>query len=127
MSEEQAQSESVCSYEQAILKERWQFFALVGTALLTPIVVIAACAILNAPSVWIGRSGAAMAIFAYLADLKANNMRGVLNPGMMVGNTFSATRAKYLSALSWYHKLAVSLVVLGGVVWGFGDLLPVGA
>lgn len=127
MSEEQAQIESVCPYEQAILKERWQFFALVGTALLTPMAAIAACAILNAPSVWIGRLGAVMAIFAYLADRKANNMTGVLKPGMMVGNTFSATRAKYLSALSWYHKLAVSLVVLGGVVWGFGDLLPVGA
>jgi hypothetical protein len=73
------------------------------------------------PGQWFERSGAVMTVFAVFAQFKANSIAA-----MIAGGTFGE---------SWelYHKykrhqavaaaLSLVLVVLGTVVWGYGDLL----
>ena len=73
------------------------------------------------PGQWFERSGAAMTVFAVFAQLKAGSIAT-----MIAGGTFGE---------SWeaYHKykrhqavaavLSLVLVVIGTVVWGYGDLL----
>jgi len=115
-----------CYYEKRILQHRKWFFCYVVLAILVPIVVLGVVWGFDKPSSWISRAGAVMAAIAFLAHLKSDAMLGVLKPGGMVGMSFSGTKKKYLPRLTWYGRVAVTIVLVGTVVWGFGDLLPVG-
>ena len=116
-----------CHYEVAILKHRrfYLFYAAVAVAI--PVAALAAVWATNSQALWIARSGALMACVAFLAHLSAGSMSKVLSPGGMVGMTYSTTRAKYIKQIKRYDKIAIAIVILGTVVWGFGDLVPVGA
>lgn len=115
-----------CYCEKRILQHRKWFFCYVVLAILVPIVVLGVVWGFDKPSSWISRAGAVMAAIAFLAHLKSDAMLGVLKPGGMVGMSFSGTKKKYLPCLTWYGRVAVTIVLVGTVVWGFGDLLPVG-
>ncbi|MFG0550773.1 MULTISPECIES: hypothetical protein [Pseudomonas] len=116
-----------CHYEVEILKHRrfYIFYAVVAVAI--PVVALGMVWATNSQPLWIARSGALMACVAFLAHLSAGSMTKVLSPGGMVSMTYSTTRAKYIGAIKRYDKIAIAIVILGTVVWGFGDLIPVGA
>ncbi|WP_122663541.1 hypothetical protein [Pseudomonas viridiflava] len=116
-----------CHYEQAALRARKGFLLYAALAILAPIAAVAICYVFERPSTWIGRGGAIMAGLAFLADMKARDMAAVFKPSGYVGVSFTPTRTKYLPQISIFLKLSVGLVLLGTAVWGFGDLLPVGA
>lgn len=115
-----------CLYEKEILKFRSWFIFYTLLAISVPVVATLVVWSLDKSSLWISRSGAVMAGIAFLAHLKSTDMMGVLTPGMMVGNSFTATRKKYLSQIVVFGRLAIVVVLVGTAVWGFGDLLPVG-
>ena len=115
-----------CLYERAILKFRRWFIFYTALAIAVPIVTVFIVWALDKPSVWIGRSGAVMAGIAFLAHIKSTDMMGVLNPGMMVDKSYTATRKKYFPQIVAFGRLAIAVVLIGTAVWGFGDLLPVG-
>lgn len=116
-----------CLYEREILKHRRWFIFYTLLAIATPIVTLILVSTLDKPSLWISRSGAVMAGVAFLAHLKSTDMMGVLTPGMMVDNSYTATRARYFSQIVWFGRIAIAVVLIGTAVWGFGDLLPIGS
>ncbi|MDC3735454.1 hypothetical protein KDL27_06630 [Pseudomonas syringae pv. syringae] len=118
--------EAECLYEKAILKFRKQFYCWALLAIAVPIVVTIAVVVLYEPPLWISRSGAVMAGFAFLAHVYSSEMKGVLNPGGMVDVSFSSTREKYLPQVVLFGRIAIGIVLVGTAVWGFGDLLPLG-
>lgn len=67
-----------------------------------------------------------MACAAFLAHLQVAGMRGSLSVSM-AGPTYHATRMKYFKQIGVCDQIAIAVVILGSVVWGFGDLLPFGA
>jgi len=67
-----------------------------------------------------------MACAAFLAHLEVGGMRGSLSVSM-AGPTYYATRIKYFSQIGICDRVAIATVIIGTVVWGFGDLLPLGS
>ncbi|MBD9585773.1 hypothetical protein IB254_01775 [Pseudomonas sp. PDM03] len=115
-----------CPYETGILKHRRMYFLFVITALMIPIATCLMVVAMEKPSMWIARSGALMACAAFLAHLQVGGMRGSLSVSLS-GPTYYATRTKYFRQIGICDQVAIATVILGSVVWGFGDLLPVGA
>lgn len=115
-----------CHYEVDILKHRRFYIFYAVLAVTIPVAALVMVWATNSQSMWIARSGALMACVAFLAHLSAGAMTKVLSPGGMVGMTYSATRAKYIGKIKRYDKIAIAVVIIGTVVWGFGDLIPVG-
>ncbi|RMH97306.1 hypothetical protein EA795_19195 [Stutzerimonas nitrititolerans] len=116
--------DEICPYEQEILKSRWKFFLFAGMATATPALAMAACYFFQAPTSWVSRSGAVMALLAYLSERYAKSMESVLRPSGFVGNYYSDTHAKYFRFIGKCDKTAMCLVVVGALIWGFGDLIP---
>lgn len=115
-----------CPYEPTVLKHRNRYFIYAVAAITIP---IAACLItwwLGKPSSWITRSGSLMAIAAFMAHLQVGGMKSAFDVSM-AGPTYISTRRKYFWQLSFFDKLAISLVILGTLVSGFGELLPLGS
>jgi hypothetical protein len=73
------------------------------------------------PGQWFERSGAVMTVFAVFAQFKANSIATMIAGGTF-GESWEAYR-KYKGTLAWVAGLSLVLVVLGTVVWGYGDLL----
>ena len=119
-------SNTECPYEVGILKHRRKYFLYVITALLIPIAACLLVGVMEKPSMWISRSGALMACAAFLAHLEVGGMRGSLSVSM-AGSTYYATRTKYFSQIGICDRVAIATVIIGTVVWGFGDLLPLGS
>ncbi|WP_348971451.1 hypothetical protein [Pseudomonas atacamensis] len=113
-------------YEKRILKARRWFLFWAALAVAVPVVVVLVVWTLDKPSMWISRSGAIMAAIAFLAHLKSDVMMGVLKPGGFVDKSFRPTKEKYFGQIVLCGRFAVSIVLLGSLVWGFGDLLPIG-
>jgi len=118
-------SPNKCMYEDVILKKRTLFFIFSALAILMPVFSLSG---LLKPSsealgVWFQRSGATTVVFAVFAELKASNMLAVFKPSGFVDQTFHSTRDKYLKQVKLYNYIALFLVVLGTVIWGYGDLL----
>jgi hypothetical protein len=64
--------------------------------------------------VWVMRSGALVTVFAILADhLLAEGLQRLPNPLI-----------RYAPWMSFQRKLLALQVILGTVIWGYGDLLP---
>jgi hypothetical protein len=117
--------EEGCLYERAILKARVWFRVYALLAVITPVAVYLYCVAFDQPSIWVSRFGAVMAAFAYLAERNATAMADVLRPGGMVDITFKQTRLTYMGEIKWSIRFAVLLALVGAVIWGFGDLIPV--
>jgi hypothetical protein len=118
-------SSKKCMYEDVILRERKLFFIFAALSILMP--ALSLSGLLKPTSevlgVWFQRSGATTVVFAVFAEWKATNMLGVFKPLGFVDQTFHSTRDKYLKQVKFYNYIALSLVVLGTVIWGYGDLL----
>lgn len=113
-----------CGYEIAILAARRGFMWRSALALLWLIGALVLYHFFGKPNLWVSRAGALMSVTAYLADLKAQEMASVLKPSGFVSMTFADTKAKYRGQVKLCRTIAAGLVVLGGLVWGFADLLP---
>jgi len=115
-----------CPYEKAVLQSRTPFIIYASLAIAAPIAAIALCYGLDKPSMWIARSGAIMSGLSFLAGLKARDMADVFNDESFAGNSFGIARGKFGPQISRFVKLSTALVVIGTIVWGFGDELPIG-
>ncbi|KAE9643021.1 hypothetical protein [Pseudomonas sp. PB106] len=113
-------------YEDRILHARGWFVFWSVLAIAIPIIVTLTVGVLDKPSSWISRSGAVMAGIAFLAHLKSDAMMGVLKPSGMVDKSFKPTKDKYFRQIVLCGRIAIAIVFIGSLVWGFGDLLPVG-
>lgn len=113
-------------YEVRILQARKWFLFWAVLAVAVPIVVILCVWVFDKPAMWISRSGAVMAAIAFLAHLKSDAMMGVLKPGGFVDKSFQPTKEKYFGQIVLCGRMAVFIVLVGSLVWGFGDLLPIG-
>ena len=117
-------NEICCHYEKAILVERKWFFIFIFLSLMIPLLSFSGllkpnCEMLG---VWFQRSGAASAVFAIFAEFKSDKMLNILNSDM-VGPTYHKTYEKYLFQAKAYNYAAISFIVLGTLIWGYGDLL----
>ncbi|GAB0109223.1 hypothetical protein [Pseudoalteromonas distincta] len=114
-----------CRYGNVILKERKLFFIFTVLSILMPMISLTgllkpSC---EALGFWFQRSGATTVVFAIFAELKAANMLSVFKPAGMVNRSFHSTRDKYIKQIKIYNYIALFLIVLGTVIWGYGDLI----
>ncbi|HEJ5942446.1 hypothetical protein ACPTK4_15610 [Pseudomonas aeruginosa] len=113
-------------YESKIREKRKWFICFAVLALAVPSLTSLACYFGGFSSAWIGRSGAVMAFLSYLAEMSAREMQSVLVPQGMIDLSFYEVRDKYSLEIKIYVYGAIVLVLLGALIWGFGDLLPIG-
>ena len=113
-----------CRYENVVLRDRRLFFIFAALSILMP--ALSLSGLLKPASevlgVWFQRSGSTAVFFAVFAEWKAAKMFDELNPSGLVDQTLDSTRDKYLQQVKYYNYIALFLVVLGTVVWGYGDL-----
>ena len=78
-------------------------------------------AVMDTPGQWFERSGAVMTAFAAFAQFKASSIATMIR-----GGTFAESWEayhKYKRYQAGVATLSLVLVVIGTVVWGYGDLL----
>lgn len=72
---------------------------------------------------WFSRSGAAMIVFALIAESNAFKIFTIFNPRRMVGDGFNDFRTKYHKWPNILNKTAFLLIAFGTFIWGYGDIL----
>jgi hypothetical protein len=115
----------ICAYSENIIKERRIFVLFCCLATLIPILslfgVFKPSGELLGP--WFQRSGAITVVFAIFAELKASKMIDILDGGDFAGPTWQTANQLYCRKVQIYFYFSVLLIVLGTVVWGYGDLI----
>ncbi|WP_057415714.1 hypothetical protein [Pseudomonas syringae group genomosp. 3] len=114
-------------YEKNLIRERRWFVFFTVLAVIVVLAVMLVVWIFDRPSSWIARSGAIMAAIAFLAHLKFDAMMKVLHPNGLVDISLKPVKQKYLPQVLIFGRIAVAVVLIGSLVWGFGDLIPIGA
>lgn len=72
---------------------------------------------------WWQRAGAPMAIFAFLAQNKAQRLGALITPGSFTSREMEALRKAYRCSHQLGLFAASTLTVAGTVIWGYGDLI----
>lgn len=75
----------------------------------------------ESPGQWFERSGAVMTVFAVFAHFKADTIATMIAGGTL-GESWEAYH-KYKRHQAVVAGLSLVLMVIGTVVWGYGDLL----
>ena len=79
-------------------------------------------------SIWFQRSGSLTVLFAVWAEYKLFKIRKLTNPMSEGGETWQdlahqgALKTKYGKMFNVINFISVILVILGTVIWGYGDL-----
>ena len=79
-------------------------------------------------SIWFQRSGSLTVLFAVWAEYKLFKIRKLTNPMSEGGETWQdlahqgALKTKYKKMLNVINFISVILVIIGTVIWGYGDL-----
>ena len=71
---------------------------------------------------WWQRAGAPVAIFAFLAQNKAQHFGALITPGSFTGPDIERLRAKYRKSQQLGIAASTVLTVVGTLIWGYGDL-----
>lgn len=74
---------------------------------------------------WWQRSGAPIAVFAFLAQNKASWLKSLLSAGSFGSEELTELRKKYYRWQVRGNNAAIVLTVVGTIVWGYGDKLLV--
>lgn len=116
---------SKCIYEELILKDRRWFFVFIILSVALPMLSITGVIKPENESIgdWFSRSGSTVVVFALYAEARAVRMLSVINQGGMVDLTHEATRRKYFFQIRCFNILALSLIVIGTIIWGYGDIV----
>ncbi|HAL36896.1 MAG TPA: hypothetical protein DCP03_01740 [Polaromonas sp.] len=73
-------------------------------------------------NLWFQRSGSGMTVFALFAQSKANYMRDLISPGTFSTTEFNTIFTKYKNKQKAVSVISLLLVIVGTVIWGYGDL-----
>jgi hypothetical protein len=79
-------------------------------------------------SIWFQRSGSLTVLFAVWAEYKIFKIRALTNPMSDGGETWQdlahqgALKTKYKKMLAVINFISVTLVIIGTLIWGYGDL-----
>ncbi len=72
---------------------------------------------------WFQRSGSAVVALSIIAESSAISIYNELNPSGFVSIDFEKLEIKYNKLPKKYTKISLSLIALGTIIWGYGDLL----
>ncbi len=114
-------------YEKPIKRHRLIFLLFTILAFLTPIIVVIVPWLpseVDLPQ-WFQRSGSLVIVLAIVAESSAIAIYNILNPSGLVSTSFEEVNNQYGSLPNKYTKIALLLIGLGTLIWGYGDLLPV--
>jgi uncharacterized membrane protein YhaH (DUF805 family) len=114
------------AYERRIRRAIFWAFVLCLCAVMPPLLSLPGglrpdAAHADTPGQWFERSGAVMTAFAVFAQFRAGGLAA-----MIAGGTFAESWQAYHKYKHYQTALAVLslvLVVIGTVIWGYGDLL----
>jgi hypothetical protein len=70
--------------------------------------------------IWFQRSGSLVVLFAAIGEYYVSNMRVTLRPAGYVGITAMENELSF--SVKFFHSVALTLVVMGTIIWGYGDL-----
>lgn len=70
--------------------------------------------------IWFQRSGSLVVLFAAIGEYYVSNMRATLRPAGYVGITAMENELSF--SVKCYHSAALTLVIMGTIIWGYGDL-----
>ena len=112
-------------YKKPIKRDSLWFYFFTVIALVTPIV--AYFCPLRPPSesltVWFQRSGAAMVVFALVAESKAISIYNILNPSGFVTVGFDEVEKEFKNRPALFNKISFLIIAIGTLIWGYGDLI----
>jgi hypothetical protein len=70
--------------------------------------------------IWFQRSGSLVVLFAAIGEYYVSIMRATLRPAGYVGITAMENELSF--TVKCYHFAALALVIIGTIIWGYGDL-----
>jgi len=113
-----------CPYEQRFLKERRFFILFVVISIVTPVLSVfdAFRPASETFATWFQRSGSIMVVFALISEMRAYQMFDIFKPAGYVDITYTETEKKYSSQVTMCNIIAFTLIVVGTLIWGYGDI-----
>ncbi|RYV01532.1 hypothetical protein SOPP22_14205 [Shewanella sp. OPT22] len=112
------------NYINDIKKHSKLFYVFTVLSILMPILAITIPWIPQDETLatWFQRSGSAMIVFALLAEAKAIEVHNILNPSGFVGLGFDDAQSKYYKHPAMFNLSSFTLIALGTLIWGYGDI-----
>jgi hypothetical protein len=112
-------------YEIALKKEFKYYAIFSALALITPLIALFIPYMPENETLftWFQRSGSAIVVFGLLAEARAVNCFFILNPVGFGDIRINEARAKYLKYPAALNISSFSIIALGTVIWGYGDIL----
>lgn len=112
-------------YEKPFNKERVRFFIFTILAVSAP---FASIYIPWRPENidlgnWFSRSGAAMVVLSLLAEANALKIFNIFHPSGFVDISFKDFEEKFNKWPALLNKIAFTLIAIGTLIWGYGDIL----
>jgi di/tricarboxylate transporter len=111
-------------YEKQFNKERVWFGIFIFLAICAPILAYflpwrpEGLSLSN----WFSRSGAAMVVLSLLAEANAIKVFNIFNPSGFARRGINEFRAKYYDWPSAMNRTAFTLIAIGTLIWGYGDI-----
>jgi hypothetical protein len=112
-------------YEIALKKEFKYYAIFSALALITPLIALFIPYMPENETLftWFQRSGSAIVVFGLLAEARAVNCFFILNPAGFGDIGINEARAKYLKYPAALNISSFSIIALGTLIWGYGDIL----
>lgn len=74
---------------------------------------------------WFMRSGAITAVFAFAAQVQAENAIEKLSPRGFGSKAISQLRMVFIRPLNWIKRFIFWLAIAGSLIWAYGDIAMV--
>ena len=71
---------------------------------------------------WFARAGAPMTIFAIIAQNRVGRLRELLTPNTFSTQEFNKILLKYRRYVNIGNSVSVVMIVVGTIIWAYGDL-----
>lgn len=116
--------EWVTNQIRGINRELFMWFAFISLAFMTPIIMHFFKPPTEYAGVWLQRSGSIIVVFALLAEIKSNSIE---NMAISKSHTFlycnMYLKSRYENKIKFITYFTYSIVAVGTIVWGYGDIL----
>ncbi len=117
-------TDHMTDYERKVRRALWSFAVYSTVAI---IVLLFSFTEALKPSdeqfaTWFQRAGAPMTIFALIAQSRVSRLRDLLTPNTFSTQEFNNILLKYRKYRSIGNAVSLFLVIIGTIIWAYGDI-----
>lgn len=125
---EQGAKDEANGLKKIITQGLWVWFVLICAAVTTPVILMTTISPLEDPATWFQRSGSIVVVLALLSELRVQELQRLARVGEhQYLCVYIYIQRIYRQRVQLAKIIAFIVVVIGTIIWGYGDLIYEGA